>query len=103
MTDEQAVKELERLARSLARRHDMVAGYITVSIGAGNPDYFFEVWYKRDGYGPSGGVEDSPRAVTGHGPTLPAAVEMLLRALGGDPVDTRPRTPADIEADAAGE
>jgi hypothetical protein len=83
MTDAEAVKELERLARTLARRcGDMVAGYITVSIGAGNPDFFFEVWYKRDGYGPSGGVDDSPAAVIGHGPTLPAAVEMLLKNLG---------------------
>ncbi len=81
MTETGAVRELERLAKTLAWRLGMVSGFITVAIGAGNPDYFYDICYKQDGYGPSGTTADSPEAIMAHGPTLVIAVGRLLEAV----------------------
>ena len=71
-----ALKILEALSHTLA-----VSGWISIQMGAGNPEYFYQVFYKQDGYGPTGSAHDAPKAIEGRGRTLMAAVKMLQENL----------------------
>lgn len=78
----EAHAKLEEIARGLARYRGMVSGYLTVNIGAGNPDYFYEIVYQQNGYDESG-LAKSGGAIVAHGRTLPDALNMLLAAMKG--------------------
>ena len=80
-TNEEAVREVERLARSLAMRNGMVSGYFDIHIGAGNPAFFFQVVYQHDAYDEHGFAKKGG-AVVGEGPTLVDAMNRLLEQLG---------------------
>lgn len=77
MTNDEAVAILERMGRMRAMRRGMASGYVSVSVGAGNPACFFEVVYKHDSYGPSGFTTDSPPAIAAEGRTLVEAIEKI--------------------------
>lgn len=78
--DTEALKFLEGLARGLALRNGMTSGYLTISIGAGNPLYFYSITYMNDGYNEHGWAKTSG-AINANGRTLTKAARALSEAL----------------------
>lgn len=75
-----AVRDLEKIARNLARRGGMVSGYMNIHIGAGNPEYFYQITHQQDGYREDGFAKEKG-AIYVFAPSLPIAVERLKQAL----------------------
>lgn len=84
MNSEQAKRCLEEVARARKISRGMVDGYLEISIGAGNPEYFYQIAFRERVYNPEQhGIYDPSQRYEANGKTLEEAVTRLMEKLDG--------------------